>query len=63
MYTLHRSQENRCVFMFYEKYKNAEALKQHSATPHFNALMQTIQPMLDAPPEIEMYDELAHLNK
>ena len=63
MYTLHRSQKDPCVFMFYEKYKDLEALKLHRTTPHFNALMQTTQPMLDGPPEIEMFDELAKLSK
>jgi quinol monooxygenase YgiN len=61
MYTLHRSQKDACAFMFYEKYKDLDALKQHSTSPHFNALMQTIQPMLDAPAEIEMFEELAKL--
>jgi quinol monooxygenase YgiN len=63
MYTLHRSQKDPCLFMFYEKYKDIEALKLHSATPHFNALFQTIQPLLAAPPEIEKFDELAKLSK
>ena len=58
-YTLHKSSKDPALFMFYEKYKNADALKQHSATPHFKALFATIQPMLAAPPEIEMYQELA----
>jgi quinol monooxygenase YgiN len=38
-YTLHRSQNDPCVFMFYEKCKDAEAFKHHSSTAHFNALM------------------------
>ena len=61
IYTLHKSSEDSSLFMFYEKYKNADALKQHSATPHFKALFTTIQPLLAAPPEIEMYQELAAL--
>jgi quinol monooxygenase YgiN len=63
MYTLHRSQKDPAVFMFYEKYKDLEAFKLHSITPHFNALMQTIQPMLDGAPDIELFDELAKLSK
>jgi quinol monooxygenase YgiN len=49
--------------MFYEKYRDADALKHHSATPHFKALFASIQPLLATPPEIEMYEELAALNR
>ena len=63
MYTLHRSSEDPAVFMFYEKYKDAQALKQHSNTPHFKALFATLQPLLAAPPDIAMYEELAAINR
>jgi quinol monooxygenase YgiN len=62
-YTLHRSGKEPTLFMFYEKYKDADALKRHSATPHFKTLFTTIQPLLAAPPEIEMYEELAALDR
>lgn len=62
-YTLHRSGEDPSLFMFYEKYKDAHALKRHSTTPHFKALFATIQPLLASPPEIETYEELAALNR
>jgi quinol monooxygenase YgiN len=62
-YTLHKSSKDPVLFMFYEKYKNADALKFHSATPHFKALFATIQPMLAEPPDIEMYKELAALDR
>ena len=62
-YTLHKSGKEPTLFMFYEKYKDADALKRHSATPHFKTLFKTIQPMLAAPPEIEMYEELAALDR
>lgn len=62
-YTLHKSKKDPSLFMFYEKYQNSEALKLHSATPYFKALFTTIQPMLAAPPDIEMYKELAALER
>ena len=62
-YTLHKSGKEPTLFMFYEKYKDADALKYHSATPHFKALFASIQPLLAAPPEIEMYEELAALDR
>ena len=63
IYTLHKSSKDPSLFMFYEKYKNADALKKHRATPHFKALFATIQPLLAVPPEIEMYQELAALER
>jgi quinol monooxygenase YgiN len=63
VYTLHRSSEDPAIFMFYEKYKDSQAFKEHSATPHFKALFDTVKPLLAAPPDIAMYEELAMLDK
>jgi quinol monooxygenase YgiN len=63
MYTLHRSSKDSALFMFYEKYKDTQALKTHSATPYFKAFFAAIQPLLAAPPEIDTYEELAALNR
>jgi quinol monooxygenase YgiN len=62
-YTLHRNRKDPCVFMFYEKYQDAAALKTHSATPYFKELFKFLEPMLDGAPEIDMYEELAQLEK
>ncbi len=62
VYTLHQDQNNPCVFLFYEKYKDTDALVAHSSTPHFKALFKTIKPLLDGNPEIIMYNELAGIN-
>ena len=62
-YTLHRSQKEPSLFMLYEKYANAAAFKAHSSTPYIKELFETLQPMLDGAPEIEMYDELIRLKK
>jgi len=62
VYTLHQDQNDPCVFLFYEKYKDTDALVAHSSTPHFKALFKTIKPMLDGNPEIIMYNELAGIN-
>ena len=60
-YTLHRAQQDPCVFLFYEKYKDAAALKAHSSTPYFKELFSFLKPLLDGPAEIDMYDELARI--
>ena len=61
-YTLHRDQSDPCVFLFYEKYKDMDALVAHSSTPYFKALFKTIKPLMDGTPEITMYHELAGIN-
>jgi len=63
VYTLHRSQTNPGVFLFYEKYKDADALTHHSTTPHFKSLFGNIMPLLDGQPEIEMYEEIGGIKK
>ena len=63
VYTLHRSSEDPALFMFYEKYKDADALKIHSTSPYFKALFATVQPLLAAPPDIAMFEELAALDR
>jgi quinol monooxygenase YgiN len=60
-YTLHRAQQDPSVFVLYEKYQDAAALKAHSSTPYFKDLFGTLKPMLEGAPEIEMYDELDRL--
>ena len=63
VYTLHRSQKDPSIFLFYEKYTDADALTAHSSTPHFQALFGVLGPLLDGAPEIDMYDEVAGINK
>jgi len=62
-YTLHRSQQDPCVFMFYEKYIDDAALKAHSSTPYFKELFGFLKPLLDGAPEIGIYDELARVRE
>lgn len=59
MYTLHRAKKEAGKFLFYEKYTDKEALKEHGSTPHFTELFGKIAPLLDGAPVIDMYEELA----
>lgn len=61
-YTLHRDQNNPRTFLFYEKYKDMDALVAHSSTDHFKALFKTLKTLLDGKPEISMYEELAGIS-
>jgi len=62
-YTLHRSRKDPTVFLFYEKYKDKDALSFHSSTPYFKEMFGAIGPLLDGDPEIDMYNEIAGLNR
>ena len=62
-YTLHRSQQDPCVFLFYEMYKDDAALKVHSSTPYFKELFSFLKPLLDGALEIDMYDEIARIRE
>ena len=62
-YTLHQAQQDPSVFLVYEKYQDASALKTHSSTSYFKELFDVLKPLLDGAPEIEMYDELARLRE
>ena len=58
VYILNRSQRDPSLFLFYEKYADAEALVAHSSTDHFKKSFKAMNPLLAEPPVIEMYDEL-----
>jgi quinol monooxygenase YgiN len=63
IYTLHQAQNDPTQFLFYEKYTDGQALEAHSSTPYFKELFGLLQPLLDGAPEIEMYNEIARLEK
>ncbi len=60
-YTLNRGQNDSGCFLFYEKYKDAEALLTHSSTGYFKEVFVALDPLLAEPPVIEMYEELASI--
>lgn len=60
-YTLHRSMSDGTEFLFYEKYRDQDAFSRHSETAHFKELMGITAPLLDGPPAVELYEELASL--
>ena len=62
VYTLHRDMNDPAKFMFYEKYKDSDALMVHSTTPHFKELFKTLKSLLAGEPEISMYTELGGIN-
>jgi len=56
VYTLHRSQTDPSVFLFYEQYKDMDALVAHSSTDHFKKAFAGLKDLLAEKPVIEMFD-------
>lgn len=56
MYTLNKTKEGSYVFI--ERYDDKEALKAHSASPHFKASFATMGGLLDGMPEIQQLTEI-----
>ena len=63
IYTLHQAKKDPTQFLFYEKYTDGDALKAHSSTPYFKELFGILAPLLDGAPEIQMYTEIAGIQK
>jgi quinol monooxygenase YgiN len=57
-YTLHRSLVDPAVFITVERWTSKEAIDQHFATLHIQALMKKIPDLLLEPPDITLYDLL-----
>jgi quinol monooxygenase YgiN len=57
-YVLHRSVDDPCKYLFYEKYENEEAFKYHTSTEHFKSFFQKMGPIMKGSPEISHYQEV-----
>lgn len=62
-YVLHRSQQEAGKFLFYEKYVDKAALDFHGSTPYLKELFKAIAGLLAEKPVIEIYEEVAGINK
>jgi quinol monooxygenase YgiN len=60
-YTVNRDKANPNVIVVMERYKDADALKAHSSTPHFAAFFGRIAPLLDGNPEMSILEEVASI--
>ena len=58
-YTPHQSQGDPTVFVFYEKYKDQEALDFHRQQEHFKAFGKKIGGYLEGKPQIDFLTELS----
>lgn len=58
-YSLHVSDEDPTLFMFYEQYSSAEALDAHGKTEHMAAMGGKLRGLLAGRPVIERYTQVA----
>jgi quinol monooxygenase YgiN len=59
LYLFHRAQDDASRFLFYERYQDNEALAKHSSSARFQQVFAKVAPLLEEPPVIELYDEIA----
>ncbi len=57
-YILHRSTDDPCRYLVYEKYENEEALKYHTSTEHFKTFFQKMGMFVKGQPEVGFYQEI-----
>lgn len=58
-YIPHQSQADPTVFLFYEKYKDQEALESHRQQDHYKDFARKIGGLVDGRPEIDFYTEIS----
>ena len=57
-YVVHRGTDDPSKFFVYEKYEDAEALRAHRSTPHFQEFSRATASLLDGRPEVGRYREI-----
>ncbi|MCC6381918.1 MAG: antibiotic biosynthesis monooxygenase [Dehalococcoidia bacterium] len=58
-YSLHTSDAEPALFMFYEQYADAAALEAHGQTDHMKAMGAQLKGLLAGRPVIERYTQIA----
>lgn len=61
-YSLHTSDTDPTLFMFYEQYANAEAFQAHGQTDHMKAMGAKLAGALAGRPVIERYTKIAGID-
>jgi quinol monooxygenase YgiN len=58
-YTCNRSTNDADAFVFFERYTDQSALDAHVSSPEFAAFGKELVGLLDGPPDIQVYTEIA----
>lgn len=59
IYSLHKSDTDGTLFLFYEQYASTEAQEAHGKTPHMAAMGGKLAGLLAGRPVIERYTQIA----
>jgi quinol monooxygenase YgiN len=62
-YTLHRKKDDPSVFLYYEAYKDEDALSYHGATPYFKELGKALDGKLAKNPEETFYTVIGSIER
>ena len=62
-YSLHTSDADPTLFLFYEQYADAEGLAAHSQTDHMKAMGASLGGLLTGRPVIERYTRIASVSE
>lgn len=57
-YTLSRAQANPLEYLFFEKYRDQEAINSHMTTEYFKEMSKKLAGVLDGAPVIEIFEEV-----
>ena len=58
-YVLHRSLEDKAVFLIVERWDSKESHERHLAAPHVQRLFSQLPPLLAAAPDIQVFEALS----
>ena len=61
-YSLHTSNDDPTLFLFYEQYADADAQEAHGKTDHMKAFGATLGGLLDGRPVLEHYTQIAGIS-
>lgn len=62
VYSLHTSNDDPAMFLFYEIYRDADAAAAHNATDHMKAMGASLGGLLAGRPVIERYTRIASVD-
>ncbi len=58
-YDMHRSVDNRGIFLFYENWRKKEDLDRHLETPHIKAFLSKADTLLEEPVDISLWEKVS----
>jgi quinol monooxygenase YgiN len=63
VYTVHKAKADPAQFFFYEMYRDKAALDFHGSTPYFKEFSGKIAGLLEAKPQIAMFEDIASISR